>query len=345
MSPFKGLIHTDNRKMNNRKSNIELLRIISMLMVLAVHADGAALGLPQLWGDLSSVTTYDLWRLAIESVAIIGVNCFTLISGYFGIKFQWRGIAAFLFECAFYSVGIYTAAALIYPDIFSWRCWVESCLVLTHTDLWYIPAYFALMFLSPVLNAGMSTLNRRQATIVLGLFLIFNVWCGWWWQGEFNPTGYTLVQLILVYMIGRYLSIHVDSTLVHNKRNILVTIYIVSTLCIFMTSVFMDSLQAFAYNSPFVLLSTISLFLIFTTLKIRSKIINYTARSAFAAYLIHKAPLVWGNIMKPCVIWLETSLPGWAFLIAVCGVIIGFYLIAMAIDPVRRSLSRAVLGR
>ena len=72
---------------------MELLRIVSMLMVLAVHADGAALGLPALHGGLAGVTAYDLWRLGIESVAIVGVNCVPMISGYFGLRLTWRGAA------------------------------------------------------------------------------------------------------------------------------------------------------------------------------------------------------------------------------------------------------------
>ncbi|MBR5899748.1 MAG: hypothetical protein IKZ14_09830, partial [Muribaculaceae bacterium] len=78
-----------------RKSNIELLRIVSIVMVLIVHLDGASLGLPEPMGNIAAVSSRDWWRLVVESFAIIGVNCFTLISGYFGIKAHWRGFAKF----------------------------------------------------------------------------------------------------------------------------------------------------------------------------------------------------------------------------------------------------------
>ena len=64
-----------------RQSNIELLRIVSMLMVLAVHVDGASLGLPEPMGDIASLTARDVWRIIVEAVAIIGVNSFTMNSG------------------------------------------------------------------------------------------------------------------------------------------------------------------------------------------------------------------------------------------------------------------------
>ena len=316
-----------------------------MLMVLTVHADGASLGLPDLYGDVGSASSYDLWRLGIESVAIVGVNCFTIISGYFGLRLRWRNVAAFLFECVFYAVGIYTAVSLVFPETFSWQGWINSWLVLSHTDLWYVPAYFGLMLLSPLINAGMAAMDRGRATAVLAVFVLFNVWCGWWWHGTFNPTGYTLVQLILVYMIGRYIHLHIDSRMMRQRRGVIAAVYIASTAGIMVSSIYIGTQQAFAYNSPLVLASTISLFMLFATLNIQSRAINYAAQSAFAVYLIHKAPLVWGNVMRPGMIRLGTALTGWQLFLAGCGIVAGFYVIAMIIDPMRRALSRALLGK
>lgn len=44
-----------------RQSNFELLRIVSMLMVLAVHIDGASLGLPEPLGCVATLTARDWW--------------------------------------------------------------------------------------------------------------------------------------------------------------------------------------------------------------------------------------------------------------------------------------------
>lgn len=324
---------------------MEMLRIISMMMVLIVHADGAALGLPTLNGNLTSASAYDIWRLAIEAITIIGVNCFIMISGYFGIRLTLKGTASFIFQCTFYAVGIYTTVGIVFPQILSWDKWIESWMVLSHTDLWFVPTYFGLMLLSPVLNAGLETISRSQFRIVLTTFTLMNIWCGWGWHASFNPTGYTLVQFILIYMIARYIRIHVDETKTHKNRMIFIIVYIASTVGTMIMSMFIAPLKAFAYNSPLVLLSTISLFLIFITIRFNSKAINYIARSAFAAYLIHKAPLIWGNIMKPSIIKLEETLPAWAFILATSGIIIGFYLLAMIIDPIRRIISEKLFGK
>ena len=63
-----------------RKSNIELLRIVCMLMIICGHIMG------------EHKTTYDLTsfdeliKLFVLSVVTVAVDTFVLISGYFGIK-------------------------------------------------------------------------------------------------------------------------------------------------------------------------------------------------------------------------------------------------------------------
>ena len=86
-------------------------------------------------------------------------------------------------------------------------------------------------------------------------------------------------------------------------------VYAVSLVAISATAVCMPSLMAYAYNSPFVLLSTVCFFLIFLSFEFTSPVINYMAGSAFAVYLIHKSPQVWGNMLRPFVRMLWDSLP------------------------------------
>ncbi|MDO4319001.1 MAG: acyltransferase [Bacteroidales bacterium] len=326
-----------------RQSNLELLRIVSMMMVLVVHADGASLGLPEPSGDIGSLDSRDVWRLAVEAIAIIGVNCFTIISGYFGIRLRWRSIASFLLQCVFYAVLTQVVVGICRHGHISPADIGKSCLVLTHTDLWYVPAYFCLMLLSPMLNAGLDSLSRRDYTVMLTLFVAFNLWCGWWWGGRFNPTGYTPVQLILVYMLGRYIRLHIDVETLRLQRVQIAALYAMSVAAIFFTAILLPSNQAFAYNSPAVLLATVSFFALFLTFDFKSRLVNYAARSSFAVYLIHKAPPVWTGFMKPAVrsLWCDLSLT--RFTLAMLGLCVAIYLTAMLIDSLRRRLSDLIL--
>lgn len=327
-----------------RLSNVELLRIVSMFMVLVVHVDGASLGLPSLSGRLSFLNAEAAWKLVVESLAIVGVNCFTLISGYFGIRLSWRGMGGFLFQCLFYSVCIASVAHLCYPDYVKGVSWWSSWLVLSHTDLWYVPAYFGLMLLAPVLNRGVECMTKKEFSISFALFLLFNLWCGWWQGGKFNPTGYTLVQLILVYLAGRYIRLVVmDGNSMRKARGVVcrpligwLLAYFVFTSLIFLTSLWLPTAKAFAYNSPAVLGASVSLFMAFLEMRFTSRIVNYAAASAFAVYLIHKNAFVWVHFMKPFVVrqWKTADL--WLFSLEMLLLCIGVYLAAMAVDAVRR---------
>lgn len=332
--------------LKERESNLEALRIVSMMMVVLVHIDGASLGLPSIKGDLQALTSRDVWRLVVESITIIGVNCFTLISGYFGIKLRLKGVLSFLFQCVFYSVLIASLAPWLLGIEFSWKEWGESWLVLSHTDLWYVPAYFCLMLLSPLLNAGVDKLSRREFAWILGIFLLFNIWSGWWWGGSFNPTGYTVMQLILMYLIGRFIRRNIeiggkeitDGEDLRLKPQHSVVGYVAATGLIFMSSLYLEPVKAFAYNSPMVILASVSFFILFLSFRFHSWWVNYIARSAFAVYLIHKAPEIWGNFMRPeiATAWRELSLP--AFTAAAVIITVCVYAVAVLVDPARRWL-------
>ena len=64
---------------SKRNANIELLRILSMFMVLVLHALGWSGALEH----LSGAQYWVYWF--IEALAIIAVNVFMLISGYFQV--------------------------------------------------------------------------------------------------------------------------------------------------------------------------------------------------------------------------------------------------------------------
>ena len=328
-----------------RQSNMELLRVISMLAVVMVHLDGASLSLPKPTGDMWAVTARGWWILSVESVTIIGVKCFTLISGYFGIKVHLRRIMKFAMQCVFYSVLIYLVSAIVPVfsggDVkFSLIDFGKSWLVFSHTDLWYVPAYLGLYLLSPFLNAGVESLSKRQFRYVLAAFILFNVWCGWLWGGKFNQNGYTVVQLVMMYLIGRYIGKYfliTDSNRQRVRRWALIA-YVCATAVTAVLAVHIDSIHAFAYNSPLVLTSSVALFVAFATLRFHSRVVNWLALSSFAVYLIHKNPFVWVQGVRPLsrYMWSHCSLA--EYTVAFIAVAVSIYLLSSLIDCLRRKL-------
>lgn len=318
-----------------RASNFELLRTVAMAMVLAVHLDGASVGLPAPDG-IASFGAQDWWRAAVESLAIVCVNSFTLISGYFGIRARVGGAIKFLAQCAFYAVGLYTVAAVAGFVTWSWTAWLESWMVLTHTDLWYVPAYMGLYLLSPFLNAAVSSLSRKAFGWWLGAFVVFNLWCGWWWGATFNPTGYTLVQLIMLYLIGRYVRLHTGEISVRSARAGL-AVYLGSAAITALMSACLVPAKVYAYNAPWVMAASVGLFLAIGGMRMgSSRFVNWLGAGAFAVYLIHKNPMVWGGVIKPTAmkIWQHGSLL--EYTVFTLASIVVIYLFCATADWVRR---------
>lgn len=317
-----------------RQSSFELLRILSMLMVLIVHIDGASLGLPSPSGDITEIASRDWWRIIVESFTIIGVNCFSLISGYFGIKASWRGALKFSATCLFYSVGVYVCFAAAGLTLWRWSKFADALMIFSHTDLWYVPAYLGLYIISPLLNAGVEILSRRKLVFVVLAIVAFNLYFGWWWGASFNPTGYTIAQLVMMYMVGRYIGRY---GLFSNdvRPRIYAIMFFVATGAIVVQSLYCDVLWTFAYNSPFVMISSVAFFMCIGSLKINSRAINTLATSAFAVYLLHKNPYIWINFVKPATVHLWQELSLGLFSVYVIASVVAIYSLTFLIDRLR----------
>ena len=86
-----------------RDSNMELLRIIAMILVMIVHANFRALPIPSV-EDCNIECGSSFLRFFTESFSIICVNLFILLSGWYGIKFKINRLIEFIFQVLFFSI-------------------------------------------------------------------------------------------------------------------------------------------------------------------------------------------------------------------------------------------------
>ena len=89
-------------KPQKRSSNIELLRILSMFLVLMIHYIPSRT-LPT-HGTLAHDTLGTLFDLELRSISFVCVNCFILISGYFGIRWKLKSFSNLLFQILFWAI-------------------------------------------------------------------------------------------------------------------------------------------------------------------------------------------------------------------------------------------------
>ena len=123
-----------------RQSNFELARIFSMVLVLILHSTYSALGWPE------EVDGISCGRLLVESLAIVGVNVFVLISGYFSIEPKLKSIKNFIFICLFY--GIFSMIYHLSTGEFSIRN-----VFFVSSGNWFVVSYIGLLIVSPFLNS------------------------------------------------------------------------------------------------------------------------------------------------------------------------------------------------
>ncbi len=315
-----------------RNSNIETLRIISMAMILMLHFVGATFGLPThaqlLDGDPVAIA-----KALVEAAAIVGVNCFVLISGYYGIRATWRGAFGYLFMCEFAALSVYVARCIDRGGLADGLC--QTLMVLSDTNLWFVPAYFVLYLLSPILNGGFAALHGRRLHLMLGVLAFINIYLGWYHGGRINQAGYSIMHLIFIYFIGYYIS-----------RNASVAKHLPPTayLLVYGIAVCATALSLnYAYNNPLVILSSIALFLTFATMRPRhSAFVNWIASSVFMVYLLHKAPYCWLKL-NLALRTFEATHSRAEFLLWASGLFVLIFIVSILVDGVRKCAYSLIL--
>lgn len=189
-----------------RFSNFELLRLFAMFLVLIVHADFLSLGIPT-QEDVLSAPMNAFVRFFIESLSVVCVDIFVLISGWFGIRASKKGFCKFAFQCLFFYVGIYAMVCLLGLEPLSLHG-IAGVLKFN----WFIIAYLGLYVLSPVLNAFVETASKNTFRNVLICFFILQTLYGWVSTSmNIFQNGYTTLSFIGLYLLARYTNVHKPS--------------------------------------------------------------------------------------------------------------------------------------
>lgn len=282
----------------NRQSNFELLRIVSMFLVLVIHAD--YFSTVQITDEIAKTHPVSvLMRYLIETMALVSVNVFILISGYFGIKVRWRSVASFIFMVLFWRLGIMATVwignLIIGVGEPAHGMEVVRLMIPGYKD-WFVGAYIILLFIAPMLNSYIEKSSVRQLWKFCLLYCTFQIifcWIADVYNSEFL-NGFSVLSLIGLYVIGS--AIH--KTKMRQGRTWRFGIYgylVVSLVFGFIFwSINYSGRLFWSYNGLGLMIASVFLFIGFRYIKIQSKFINMVASSAFAVYLFHMHPLIRG---------------------------------------------------
>lgn len=281
--------------MKQRLSNIELLRIISMLMILALHVNFFLLGSPSK-AEINLSPIGATVRTFLEFVCIVAVNVFVLISGWFGINVKKKGLLSFLYQILFFYLGVYIIFVIIGEKPFNLNG-IEEAFFLKKTG-WFIKSYLCLYFLSPVLNMFVEKATERQLKLVLITFFAFQSLYGWLYPDatKYFAGGYSAISFIGLYLLARYIRLYGKDFKIFNLKpqHDLLIFFVICLLETIFFVIFRINNLAFVsilwiYSSPFVIISALYLLLYFSKIEITSTAINKIAKSSFSAYLFHSS--------------------------------------------------------
>ena len=279
-----------------RESNLELLRMVCMYFVVLHHF--FVHGIQGIMGFQGfSEQSNDLLITFINGFIFFCLNCFLLISGYFGISFKVKGLLNIYIQCFFYGLVFYLLHLYISDQPIGWVVLRKSFFVISHSPWWYVTSYIYLYLMAPLLNKAIKHLTKKEYIYVLFIFTILNLYFGYFWGGAFNPNGRGIMNFIYLYLIGRYLKIHVDfskfSTVSIRQKSLLV--YLVSSillgvmaLVVHKSGIELLESRVWALNNPLLILYSVAILIFFSTLKFQSITINWLAKSCLAVYLIHE---------------------------------------------------------
>lgn len=326
-----------------RLSNFELLRIISMLMILVLHANFWAIGAPDAETfDSSPISA--ITRTLIEMISIVSVNVFVMISGWFGIRATMKSFGNFVFQCLFFLIGIYVVMLLLGLAPISAKG-VAGCFALTKAN-WFIKAYLGLFFISPVLNTFLEHCSKRQLEYTLVSFYIFQTIYGCSGIADFICNGYSVFSFIGLYLLARYLRLYGNSFYKYGGGIYSISVFLNVLLFYFMTWFGVSRFDVIGYANLLVVMGAAGLIMWTAQLKIRqSSFINFIAASSFAVFLLHANPNIGEPMYKPFMNFLYGNFNGLACLMVMFMVLVSLFALAIVLDQPRKWLWRMLWNR
>ncbi len=338
-----------------RKSNIELLRILAMLMIITLHYLDKGDVLVEFSG-MSTWNHYLAWL--VEGFCYVAVNLYVLISGYFLVhsKFSFQKLFVLWAQIAFYSWiigGIFLLTGHAGENATSLYELIFIVFPVTSGHYWFATIYVLLFAVFPFLNAGIERMNRKQhLSCIVVLLVIFSAW------NTIIPftipitdhEGMDIAWFVCIYMIAAYLRKYPDCMKL--KKYQYVIGYILCSVLIFVAGLFLLFVDSkvgklggyatnwYAYNSLPVLCGSVCLFVAFVKTEIKGKypgkIINTMAGATFGVYLIHEhryMRYLWQT-------WLGVEQFGkgpWMLLYMV-GCVLAVFVVCALIDLLRKAL-------
>lgn len=287
-----------------RNSSIEVLRIISILFIIASHycVHGGF--------DVLNMN-FSLNKVLLQCFTLgnIGVVIFVMITGYFNSTstFKLKKLFKIIYQTSFYSIIIYLLFVFTGFESFNLIKAIKNFFPIVFDQYWFMTCYIILYILSPYLNKFICNLSKKDFKLLL--LILFFLWA-------IVPTftlqhlyGNQIAQFILFYLIGAYIR---KFGFEYSKKTS-IYIILISFIMIILSIISLNYLAEYINffnrgihflerNSILVIILSANILYYFSNIEFHSKFVNILASTTLGIYLIHDNSLIrtvlWTNILK-----------------------------------------------
>lgn len=348
-----------------RESSFELMRIISMFMIVVWHVIICGVGLDQVSESLSF--SFD----TIKSLFVVHVNSFVLLTGYFQSKskFRLKKVFSLVGLSWFYRIlAVIVVLSLSLTTLSNLEILNNVFILPLGHEHWFIHFYILLYLVSPFLNIFIERTSQSEfkklLLVLIGIVYLLPYLSN---QGFYtNDYGFSFAHFIVLYFIGAYFRMYPIKESYHfknlSKKNFRILLILVFLGCAFFSlailylgkyvcnisygqgSVLFEvgmALQshAGAYDYPLVILQTCAYVLFFSTISFKNKIINRISTLMIGIYLIHESEL-----FKPYIYeffaFNTSANSGLIILLQIFGVALMIFILSGVIEFIRQEICK-----
>lgn len=278
-----------------RNSNIELLRILSMLVIVIGHFVSQT-------HSLDALNGFSLWfTLLIGSGQRIAVNVFIIISTWFMVfgQFKPQKLILIYSELWFYTFFIMLLMKLFHLHISTLNI-IKSIFPFFELSLWFVSVYLILLAISPYLKRFflLERTSLKFLILLLGITTVIMSTIGHFCDSWIDH----LFWFIIIFLSIGYFKKYLSESFLFNK-NLLFAIsslmYIllitVKYYCLSYSTkpMLLNYINYFLFDLktlPNIIIS-LGIFYFFSKLNVgKINFINFMAKSCLAVYIIHQTP-------------------------------------------------------
>lgn len=278
---------------SRRQTNLELFRILSMLIIVAHHYVVNS-GIPSLY-DYEHPTFNQLFLQIFACLGKTGINCFTLITGYFLVDKRSSVKRSFTLWSEFLFWQILLTGIFLLSGYANLSFKEVLMVVLSPVFLagkYYVETVIFLFLLIPFLNRITCGISKktyfRMLAVLIFYFSIISTF------SVINDTWNFPGWLITVYLIGGYIKLHpskISESLVSGLISLIASLLLMCGSIILIQ--LLDVHVGYYYmvsdaNKILPLIASVSMFIVAKNIRLRhSHLINLIASACFGILCIH----------------------------------------------------------